>query len=85
MKYAIKYQKIKVDELFDILIPKSIIKGEIEGEYFNSNNTIYPYITNEAFESKYAVANAITLEELKKRYPKVEDEENLISYYYLDC
>ena len=85
MKYAIKYQKIKVDELFDILIPKSIIKGEIEGEYFNSNNTIYPYITNEAFESKYAVANAITIEELKKRYPKVEDEENLISYYYLDC
>ena len=85
MKYAIKYQRIRYDELIDILIPKIIIKGEIEGDYFKTNNTIYPYITNECIDSKYVIGNATSLEEIKKLYnPEDYSEKEILEFFFMD-
>ena len=45
MEYAIKYVNIKVDEETNILLPKEIIKGHVEGDSFKTNKYAYNYIT----------------------------------------
>ena len=84
MLYAIKYLKVPYDGDINILIPKKVIKGELEYDYFTSNKVVYSYITNEIKEGKYIVGSALTLEEIKKEYnlEKYSDKE-VIELFFL--
>lgn len=68
MKYAIKYLKVRyIDDIY-ILIPKSIIRGDIDRDYFATAKEVFEYITNDNMEGKYIVGDAFTMDELRTQY-----------------
>lgn len=73
MKYAMKYQNIQLDNKTNILIPKTIVKGEVKDNTFLTSQTTYTYITDPSFNSKYIIGPAYTIEELKNIY-SIKDE-----------
>lgn len=84
MQYAIKYQIIKYDGDYSILLPKKVVKGKLENDTFiTENNAIIPYITNESIEGKYVTGIALTMEEIKSEYeiPEFSDKEVLELFY----
>ena len=68
MEYAIKYVNIKVDEETNILLPKEIIKGHVEGENFKTNKYAYNYITSNNINTKYLVGPSFTMKYMREMY-----------------
>ena len=68
MEYAIKYVNIKIDEETNILLPKEIIKGHVEGNNFKTNKYAYNYITTSNINTKYLVGPSFTMEHMRKIY-----------------
>lgn len=88
MKYAIKYLKMRYDDETDILIPKGLVKGDVsEGEYFNTNDAVYNYITKQNLDGKYVIGDATTIEELRDFYQvdgESFDDDELVNFFYYD-
>lgn len=74
MEYAIKYGNIKIDEETNILLPKEIIKGRVEGENFKTNKYAYNYITKSNINTKYLVGPSFTIEHMRNMYALPEEE-----------
>lgn len=74
MEYAIKYVNIKIDEETNILLPKEIIKGRVEGENFKTNKYAYNYITKSNINTKYLVGPSFTIEHMRNMYALPEEE-----------
>lgn len=74
MEYAIKYVNIKVDEETNILLPKEIIKGHVEGENFKTNKYAYNYITKNNINTKYLVGPSFTIEHMRDMYALPEED-----------
>lgn len=68
MEYAIKYVNIKVDEETNILLPKEIIKGHVEGDNFKTNKYAYNYITTNNINTKYLVGPSFTMKYMREMY-----------------
>lgn len=73
MEYAIKYVNIKVDEETNILLPKEIIKGRVEGDNFKTNKYAYNYITKNNINAKYLVGPSFTIEHMRDMYALLEE------------
>lgn len=73
MEYAIKYVNIKVDEETNILLPKEIIKGHVEGDSFKTNKYAYNYITKNNINTKYLVGPSFTIEHMRDMYALPEE------------
>lgn len=74
MEYAIKYVNIKVDEETNILLPKEIIKGHVEGDSFKTNKYAYNYITKNNINTKYLVGPSFTIEHMRDMYALPEED-----------
>lgn len=74
MEYAIKYVNIKVDEETNILLPKEIIKGHVEGDNFKTNKYAYNYITKNNINTKYLVGPSFTIEHMRDMYALPEED-----------
>ena len=74
MEYAIKYVNIKVDEETNILLPKEIIKGHVEGENFKTNKYAYNYITKNNINTKYLVGPSFSIEHMRDMYALPEED-----------
>ena len=74
MEYAIKYVNIKVDEETNILLPKEIIKGHVEGDSFKTNKYAYNYITKNNINTKYLVGPSFTIEHMRDMYALLEED-----------
>lgn len=73
MEYAIKYVNIKVDEETNILLPKEIVKGRVEGDNFKTNKYAYNYITKNNINAKYLVGPSFTIEHMRDMYALLEE------------
>ena len=74
MEYAIKYVNIKIDEETNILLPKEIIKGRVEGDNFKTNKYAYNYITKNNINTKYLVGPSFTIEHMRDMYALPEED-----------
>lgn len=74
MEYAIKYVNIKIDEETNILLPKEIIKGRVEGDNFKTNKYAYNYITKNNINAKYLVGPSFTIELMRDMYALPEED-----------
>ena len=64
MKTAVKYQMLKLcDDIF-FLIPRGLIKGEREDDYFSDGKQKYCHIENPFLEGKFVVGNEMTDQEV---------------------
>lgn len=74
MEYAIKYVNIKIDEETNILLPKEIIKGHVEGDNFKTNKYAYNYITKNNINAKYLVGPSFSIELMRDMYALSEED-----------
>lgn len=74
MEYAIKYVNIKIDEETNILLPKEIIKGHVEGDNFKTNKYAYNYITKNNINAKYLVGPSFSIKHMRDMYALSEED-----------
>jgi hypothetical protein len=88
MKYAIKYLKIRLTEDIDLLIPKKLVKGDVQdGEYFSTDQEIFTYITNPTLDGKYIIGDASTIDEIRVKFELPEStfsKEETLDYYFME-
>lgn len=91
MKYAIKQKRVRINEDIDFLYPVSngLVQGDLQpgGEYFETKDQVYTYVTNPILDGKYIITDAYSIEELRKIYncdEKTYTDDEVINFFFMD-